>query len=351
MPFSKLHESTTLVNHLEHLTSHRDVVLLNVSVMRSLVELLNLGKVSLYDVMERDGKFYVALSAWEEAGQIECNETLPLEEDVEDIQKHPELAKCVESGLASVSELSAEGSQCLNVPLLLEDRPVAVFSMQTKTPISSHDMSVANGIIGVYRNYLGLLQDSQHDTLTGLLNRKTFDHGLANLLSTMDKQSRDQRGPERRTFVSDSHWLAIIDIDHFKSINDKYGHLYGDEVLILMANLMRREFRQRDRLFRFGGEEFVVLMRNIDADGALLKLESLRKAVSEHVFPQIGNVTVTIGYEQIMATVPASEVLGHADEALYYGKANGRNQVNCYSALLEKGLIAPKLCHTDVELF
>src|SRR6202011_3687326 len=94
-------------------------------------------------------------------------------------------------------------------------------------------------------------------------------------------------------------WLALIDIDRFKSINDGYGHLFGDEVLLLVSQLMKRSFRGADQLFRFGGEEFVVLLDRASEPGAQIVLERLRTTIGEHEFPQVGQVTISVGYTRI----------------------------------------------------
>ncbi len=342
-----------VVRCLDDITRHRDISLLNVSVMSSLTDLLGLEHINLYDIFERNSKLFVALSAWDENGKILYFEDLPAEEQMEGIKHHPDIVRYLEHGGSdAIAELGSSDVFC--VPVALDGHgPIAIFLMQRKTPLSANELDIANGIVGVYRNYLSLLKDSQHDTLTGLLNRKTFDHGLAGLLPDAAKQEVRTHfvGNARCAIQADTHWFAIIDIDHFKRINDQYGHIFGDEVLILLANLMRRSFRNRDRLYRFGGEEFVVLIRNVDFNNAFHKLEVFRNAVANHKFPQIGQVTVTIGFAQVQSSDTPEMVVGNADEALYYGKAHGRNQVNCYGTLIENGLLAPKKYHTEAEFF
>ena len=92
--------------------------------------------------------------------------------------------------------------------------------------------------------------------------------------------------------IRDSYWLAVIDIDHFKRVNDLSGHLIGDEVLLLLARQMRVNFRFHDQLYRFGGEEFVVLMRCTNHADALAALERFRHQIEIHAFPQVGPITV-----------------------------------------------------------
>jgi diguanylate cyclase (GGDEF)-like protein len=134
-------------------------------------------------------------------------------------------------------------------------------------------------------------------------------------------------------------WLAVIDIDKFKRINDNFGHLFGDEVLLRVAEVMKKTFRASDKLFRFGGEEFIVLLRFVTAENAHLVFDRFRQAVEHHEFPQVGQVTCSMGYIQIDPSLSPAEILGRADEALYFCKGNGRNQINRYETLVQTGLI------------
>ena len=217
---------------------------------------------------------------------------------------------------------------------------------------------MTSGFLQVFSNYVQIIEESERDTLTGLLNRRTFDKNIGRLLS----ESREAGGdvpireeaaiPRRRDGArAENRWLAVLDIDHFKRINDKYGHLYGDEVLLLLAGLMHRSFRNNDNLFRFGGEEFVVALDPTDDDGARVVLERFRQSVEGYNFPQVGKVTVSIGYVRIGSQDAPATLFGHADEALYYAKHHGRNQVCSYEMLLDEHKLAPSALNVDAELF
>jgi diguanylate cyclase (GGDEF)-like protein len=106
------------------------------------------------------------------------------------------------------------------------------------------------------------------DTLTRLLNRKTFDDDFERLIAAAElaEQARKPPNAARPATMAQPCWLGVVDIDHFKKINDNFGHLFGDEVLLRVADLMRQSFRSNDKLFRFGGEEFVVMLRNVAED-------------------------------------------------------------------------------------
>jgi len=143
----------------------------------------------------------------------------------------------------------------------------------------------------------------------------------------------------------------VVDIDHFKQVNDQYGHLYGDEVLILMANILRASFRSHDRVFRFGGEEFVILLRSTTYVDACKIFDRFRQHVEEYDFPQVGKVTVSLGFVGISHETPVV-ILGHADQALYHAKKNGRNRVCFYDDLVTSGVLSSEISTNDtVEFF
>ena len=144
----------------------------------------------------------------------------------------------------------------------------------------------------------------------------------------------------------------MVDLDHFKRINDQFGHLYGDEVLLLLARIMRDSFRHQDKVFRFGGEEFVVVLKAVSEDEVRAALERFRVAVATYPFPQVGQVTASIGYTRIHADDTIPEIVGRADEALYVAKDNGRDQIAGYETLRAAGKIATReKPANDIELF
>jgi diguanylate cyclase (GGDEF)-like protein len=143
----------------------------------------------------------------------------------------------------------------------------------------------------------------------------------------------------------------VVDVDHFKLVNDKFGHLYGDEVLILIANLMTSSFRSQDRVFRFGGEEFVVLLRSTTLDNAQKIIDRFRTNVEAHVFPQVGQVTVSVGFVSISPYESPVNILGRADQALYYAKSHGRNQACHYDQLVSGGLLEAAASNDTAEFF
>ncbi len=156
------------------------------------------------------------------------------------------------------------------------------------------------------------------DALTGLHNRRHFEN-------TADREFlRAARYKNPLTF-------AIVDIDYFKKINDTYGHLCGDKILKEVAFLINDSFRKTDMVFRYGGEEFVIILTETDEQGARIPLERLRKNVENNDFvfkTQKLRVTVSIGYSSdVEHAEDATELFEFADNALYKAKENGRNQI------------------------
>ncbi|HHM05736.1 MAG TPA: GGDEF domain-containing protein [Gammaproteobacteria bacterium] len=190
-------------------------------------------------------------------------------------------------------------------------------------------------LLAIYTNQAFLLHNGSTDALTGLYNRQAFDKMMGKVLSQPPAAGRRKEDEESTTWG-----FALFDIDHFKRINDRFGHLYGDEVLLLFAKVMTDTFRSEDMMFRYGGEEFAVALRNVNIDTAHSALERFRSNVEHFSFPQVGQVTVSVGYTCIDAHYPLPTVTEHADKALYFAKENGRNQVRCYEALLSEGLLA-----------
>lgn len=121
--------------------------------------------------------------------------------------------------------------------------------------------------------------------------------------------------------------ISIIDIDNFKKINDTYGHLIGDEVLRELSKLIKRNIRYSDYLFRFGGEEFILLLPHTDIDGAILTLEKIRKKVEESVFTdkQI-RLTISCGISKVKHLENPFLDLEEADRLLYISKSSGKNR-------------------------
>lgn len=156
---------------------------------------------------------------------------------------------------------------------------------------------------------------ASRDELTGIYNRRFFLDALRR------EKIRCDRG--HHTFC-----FAILDLDKFKAINDRYGHLAGDDVLRAFAECVQKELRESDYFARYGGEEFALLLIDTDLDWASGILERIRQRVEAYPFPHLGsNVTVSAGIAQYRMEEELNETMARADRALYAAKGEGRNAV------------------------
>ena len=121
--------------------------------------------------------------------------------------------------------------------------------------------------------------------------------------------------------------LMILDVDHFKKINDLYGHSIGDQVLIDLSNQIRSSLRGSDSLTRWGGEEFVILCPNTTTETVSKLAERLRKEIASVKFREVGNITLSFGVAECGTEETWEQWLHRADEALYLAKSGGRDQV------------------------
>lgn len=197
-----------------------------------------------------------------------------------------------------------------------------------------------------YCHHLQMLEGTYRDALTGLYNRRAFNEKMVHLLEMHDTVTR------RKINVTPTIF-AMLDIDNFKRINDNFGHLYGDEVLLILSGLMTESFRENDLLFRYGGEEFAIVMMNITGEQAESSLQRFRGKISRYKFPNIDQVTISIGYTLFEQSFSTDELIGKADAALYYCKLTTRNTVHDYYQLVDKGLIAEikEIKESEVEIF
>lgn len=342
-----------LLKHLVEITGHRDHNLLDISVISALKDLVGATQARVLEIFRVREELFVRPRVWLKDGQVaSVEETADSEQNGEAIASYPALVACIEQRQNSVEETGPNGEHVLWIPVWLNDKVTTCLQIVNATPFAPHTVDVMDGILSVYRNFQNLLDYSERDSLTGLLNRKTFDEKFSKMAAYTAPTDCSQQDDDERRSSSDEReqWLAVVDIDHFKRVNDTFGHLYGDEVLILVANLLRASFRSHDRIFRFGGEEFVILLRSTTLEDARKIFERFRASVEQYHFPQVGQVTVSVGFVSISAETPVV-ILGHADQALYYAKTHGRNQVCYYNELVSSGLLHSEVSNDTVEFF
>jgi len=191
------------------------------------------------------------------------------------------------------------------------------FFMQVKKVNNNRYLVSFYNISIVMAQISNITKVAEKDELTKIYNRSKFNSILSSSM--------------RKSLVSNEPFsLIMLDVDHFKKINDTYGHDIGDSVLKDMASIIKGELRDKDNFARWGGEEFVVLAESLAEKEAFDLAERLRKAIEEYKFDRNLNVTCSFGVTQFRPNDTEHSVLKRADEALYVSKNNGRNQVRIF---------------------
>lgn len=153
------------------------------------------------------------------------------------------------------------------------------------------------------------------DPLTNLYNRNGFSEKTKHLFNEL-----------RHGQV----YLVMSDIDNFKNINDTWGHIVGDEILCAIADIYRSNIREGDVVGRFGGEEFIILLRSADEKSSIALVERLRKKIEDQIFINNIRITASFGAARIEKNSQLMSALKIADKHLYNAKNSGRNQV-CFN--------------------
>ncbi|WP_054773977.1 GGDEF domain-containing protein [Methylogaea oryzae] len=245
-------DSQNLLESIIGLTEQRDQAALESSLIATLRELTNATRIALYALPVGGDGITLVLSHYAQAPNQEPPApeapshiplTLALRDAAYVFRSHLENGKAMKDASVSISYPVIGAGEKLS-GVLVVDYP----------ELSDQDHRLIGAFLRIYQNYQALLNESQRDRLTNLLNRKTFDDQINRILA-------EQLSAHHRRGDAGVYTLAIFDIDHFKRINDTFGHLYGDEVLLLFARIMTQTFRNDDLLFRFGGEEFVALLK------------------------------------------------------------------------------------------
>jgi len=323
-----------LLKKLQSLEASRDRLAIAESLVVAALEVLEARFALLHVFRSTPNGYLTAPVAWAvEGGESATTNLDHLDVENTHLAAEPLLEECAhaESGVA-VSEIDNEFVLIFAVGPI--GCPVAMVEAHCAQRPNVELSDCVHELLHIYSEHIGLLDYAELDTLTRLNNRKTFDDNFDRFIELAGlgtpANMNDNAAPQQC-------WLAVLDIDKFKRINDGFGHLFGDEVLIRVADLMRKTFRTNDKLFRFGGEEFVVLLRFVSSENAERILERFREAVETHEFPQVGQVTCSGGFARIDPTLTPAEILGQADDALYYCKQNGRNQIRGFEQLIEQG--------------
>jgi len=185
---------------------------------------------------------------------------------------------------------------------------------ETKDQLSTLNMAMKNRIDELYNMTTSLEEEASIDSLTGAFNRtkfeKFFDYEI-------------EKAQLNKNILS----IIMLDIDHFKSINDNYGHHVGDEVLKGVVDLVTKNLKRVDIFARWGGEEFVILLPGTNLENAQKLAENLRKKIEEQSFSTAGKITASFGVGEYKEKESKKEVFNRIDKLLYEAKRTGRNKV------------------------
>lgn len=355
-----------LIDQIATLTDQRDREALNMTLARVLMELLKPDQITLYFVMSDSSEHRLLPAVVLKQGQdIEVNNALHADfSQLPEVKSGTPSKRCLEEGQAIVTPNPdpAQGGCVTSLPLFpgQEISDNGVIEIRARDKCDDKAQAVIDRVLRVYRNMHSMFMYSERDALTGLLNRKSFEETFYKTMQVdlsppvdhaADGAAHPEGAPRRRIRLGEQFWLAMVDVDHFKQVNDRFGHQIGDEVLILVARILKNSFRGYDSVYRFGGEEFVVLLRCPDHEAAVKTAERFRLKMEEYQFPQIGKITASVGLSAIQSGDAPEVVCHRADQAVYFAKRNGRNRVCSYTDLQQQGLLDADVRDGGVELF
>jgi len=331
-----------IVGEIAGFTSLRDVDLLELSLLKSIYGILNPLQVSLISV-DSDN---VILKKVDYSATKHGTITTKIPAPAELITAFDKL----DNSNLDFCSVNTEDKSALTLFLLVNNRRVARYII-----IENHGFGIAkahaqqiSGMMQIYVNFKQVLQEAQIDELTGLSNRKTFDHIIRKL-----HDSNVQTGPrienDKRTHLNEAkYWLVLADVDHFKKINDTHGHLMGDEVLVRIAQSFQNSLRTEDFIFRYGGEEFALIINAHDKEDLTQLLERVRSTISSIAIPNIGNITVSMGCIELLVDRFYMESIEFADQALYKSKDSGRDQITFFDS---NSITQDEEPSMDIDLF
>ena len=338
--------SIKFIDSLAEITRHRDREIIERSLLNTLLEFDKKSSFRLYQVLTFEPVIELGLLAYASHNNIITSEDITKQEVPEHFQQA--IVGVIKKGqIISIKQQQNSPEIEIIYPAFDINEQIFAILIQTTRQLEREVKHLIHGLLRIYSNYLELIDISKRDKLTGLLNRETLESEIARILNQNNSPSvpinEDTIKNDARCYKGEQkHWLCILDIDHFKSINDKYGHLYGDEILILVARLLEKSVRGCDKIFRFGGEEFVIIIKDFDQHHALLAFERIRRVIKSHQYAKVHTLTVSIGGTEIINKTNPRHIIANADHALYYAKHHGRNQVQVYETLLADGKIPPQ---------
>ena len=216
----------------------------------------------------------------------------------------------------------------ISQPLAAEDLQMQVSEMAVNAANLGETMSAVRGELHASKEEVKRLSEELQrardealiDPLTQVKNRKAYEIALLQFIAESKRSGKPLS-------------VIMFDIDHFKRINDQYGHLFGDQVIRAVAQAIKGNVKGRDLVARYGGEEFIVLLPETKASGAIVVADHIRSAIergrikTKNSEESVGSITISGGVAEYADPEPAQELIGRADKGLYQAKQSGRNRV------------------------
>jgi diguanylate cyclase (GGDEF)-like protein len=342
---------STLIEHILKLTDHRDRDLLELTLSKALLELLPIQRIVIARVMSFEGeKRWLDVARLDAKGGGKVVDPMHVDFSIlPRLDDAPDRLKCLQHReTVEIAWAGEEGPRINMLPLFSDSRndDEGVIEIHSEAPLTGDELLMIEQLRRIYRNMYTLLEYSDRDALTGLLNRKSLDDAFYSaVLEELDGVTGEPRtvgsprglDQERRHRVPANYWLGSAVIDDFGLINDKHGDLIAEEVLLLVARVMNNTFRTYDRIYRFGGEHFAVLMHCPDEALVLAAFERFRINVEKFNFPQVGRVTVSCGFTSVMADDSPGSALEKTERAVDFAQRSGRNKACSYLGLVRRG--------------
>ena len=320
-------ESSNILNFIKKLTAQKNKGALIKSFIEVFELFYNNSQVRIYEICQIRDKgnrknLIVAINTQDYKHFIEID------------KKDGPLNRCISSRKTIILPQKSENITQGYYPIISKSN--VVYIIEIVQPVFEDSVGVfIKTLVAIFNDLIKLLHSKDHDPLTGLMNRMAYNDFM-NVIE-VEPHKHISYASDQKPFTA----IGLLDIDFFKRVNDNFGHLIGDEVLLIFSQIIKTVFRHNDLLFRYGGEEFIVILKDVNREHAKNVFERCRVAIETHEFPKVENVTASIGFALIDENISPHIIVDRADVALYYAKENGRNRVCCYEQLITAGKIEP----------
>jgi diguanylate cyclase (GGDEF)-like protein len=351
---------STYIEHIVRLTDHRDRDLLELTLSKALLDLLHLSRLVIARVMREEGE-----SRWLEVARLDAKGggrvIDPLRVDFSSLVKLEDAAerlRCLQlRDQVEVAWAGPEGPRITLLPLFsqLREDDQGVLELHSAGPLSEENLRMVDSLRRIYRNMYSLLEYSDRDAMTGLLNRKSLDDAfysavLEDLEEAVSPPVADVLpGQERRHRVPLNYWLGSAKIDNFGLIAEHHGHAVAEEVLSRVARILTNTFRTYDRLYRFSGDHFGVLLHCPDEALVLGAFERFRVNIEKYNFSRVGRVTVSCGFITVLADDSPASSIEKTEKAVDFARRSGGNKACSYLGLARRGFFGTPMSEAEAE--